>query len=292
MARKKEKLHMINLSLVARATCAAPTYFEPVLMDLNPDVFPESKSNDRSNPINSFGSFIRAKDQEHLVFEDGGTTRNNPADLGLEMARFDLKEKNTTDYKFHLLSLGTGMPRKMKDNEDPTRIYQKPTWTWFCDPTRQDGGADETLYSRVQKDAYEVQLNAFKICYKMQRYAGPGSDYVYTRIQWRLKPRIYANMDNVTPKNMKELMRQEVYQIGEESHPNCIKFRKFVEEAGFVTKNPHSPFEILKPILADEPYCITHIKPKPVKDRSTTTSKTIALTVPEAEESVPLLTAK
>ena len=138
-AKRGDQLHNVDLSLIAKATCATPTYFGTVEIDLR-----EPQEATKLSRLVSFLEYFRRRtsinygkrcyknppcwntyeidasgNKQLFCFEDGGTTSNNPAELLLKLYKLRVREtkeeqigksedEEQEDYEMKILSIGTG----------------------------------------------------------------------------------------------------------------------------------------------------------------------------------------
>jgi patatin-like phospholipase/acyl hydrolase len=172
LAKKKTEENFL-LRAVARATSAAPTYFEPIIADY--------------------------KENEDVAFIDGGVFANNPATLAYCEAKEIWKHKtdkafepdvlpDDQDLPFFMLSLSTG--------HTPKSISGKDAQNW--------GTLD--WVSPLINDIF-MQSVSESTHYMMQHLLPPYTDGTtrYHRIELQI-PKEYSEMDNASGENIKKLI--------------------------------------------------------------------------------------
>ena len=243
MAKKypKNPLHNTTIYDIARATCAAPSFFPPItiktgiLTSLDPQI------------LNSFENNLSGRGEP--LFEDGGTSRNNPTFLGYKLTKYNLKNSDIEieDCDVQILSLGTGSlsgrqdylyksQGKRKRKGIDSFCYTICCHYWFCrqscykccDFTKPSGGLVNIMYKRLIKEPYEVDQKVHLVHLKMVKMSQEFSFIQYTRLQFKLEEYQLLNMDDVTRKNIHKLLLAAFTQVLDEKDDNSKEFKKFL----------------------------------------------------------------
>jgi len=120
---KKCKLQNAPIRKIARATSSAPTYFSPEEFEIDSQSISEEPTHWSS--LDEETKYDRKK----IIFQDGGTTANNPSALGLKLAKMKIiaEGKDPSQYDIKLLSLGTGT---LNGEQEP--LWKQKTKTCHC----------------------------------------------------------------------------------------------------------------------------------------------------------------
>ncbi len=214
--------HNATLIEVGRATSAAPIFLPPIMVRDQLRNLPKLRRPRKSVTWNSLETPEYLRD--HLIYEDGGTTHNNPTELAYKLARMHLKAHgyNHEDFQFQVVSLGTGSENGLE--EDPT-IKEKG---WKKESA--DGGFDNVIRRVFLDDVFSMNVKEWRAHLKVKGKLGdkegdePGSNY--WRIQFRLGKNLTGQMDNSKKDHMDALVRAAesyLYKEGTKEHTDSFK---------------------------------------------------------------------
>jgi len=195
--------HNATLIEVGRATSAAPIYLPPIMFRDPLRRIPKQRQPRKSVAWNSLEAPEYLRD--HLIYEDGGTTHNNPVELAYKLARLQLKAHgyNHEDFQFQVISIGTGS--ESGTEVDPTikeRGWKKES---------ADGGFDNVIRRVFLDDVFSMKVKEWRAHLKVRGKLGhkegaePGSNY--WRIQFELGKGLTGQMDNSKRVHMDALVR-------------------------------------------------------------------------------------
>jgi len=212
-AKIKEKHNYHNhltLPEVVRATSAAPTYFDPIIVKNPVHHQCESQSEKLSLPIICEKHSQEAKfcQRKMLFFEDGGVTCNNPSVKAFEYAKklLRLHELNPSEYQFQVYSIGTGSIRP--EQTDP--VLEHCNNLEISEEARS--GNLHALVRLVSSDPFQIERNAYSNHLKMKRIMShleneTGIEQIYHRLQFKVSPGALQELDKCDRPHMDELIQ-------------------------------------------------------------------------------------
>jgi len=228
---KKDHNYHNNLSLpeVVRATSAAPTYFDPIIVK-NP-IHHQCQDQKLSVPIICEEHSQEAKfcQRKLLFFEDGGVTCNNPSVKAFEYAKnlLRLHGHNPSDYQFQVYSIGTGSTRPQQI--DP--VLEHCNDLEISEDARS--GNLHALVRLVSSDPFQIERNAYSNHLKMKRimnnlYEETKIQQIYFRLQFQVSKEALQELDKCDRPHMDELIEAGKQCV--ETNPvykNMIKSLKY-----------------------------------------------------------------
>jgi len=200
--------HNLGLHQLVRATSAAPTYFNPIIVHnpffwANRDNQRRERNNLRSSEFRD-GYILQAKRRAY-AFEDGGVTCNNPSVKAFKYARdlLDLYGDHPHEYQFQVYSIGTGELEPREYEEIDRDLSSKDTGSGnyhalkrillpaFSDPF------EITKTSRADHEKMEGILNDLHFRTQIPQK--------YFRIQFQAPKEVLEQLDNCDEASMQEL---------------------------------------------------------------------------------------
>jgi len=214
--------HNASIIKVGRATSAAPLFLPPISVGRHR----KERTARRSITWNSTEApeYMRGS----IILEDGGTTHNNPAFLGMKLASAQLKANGYTDdeFQFQVISIGTGS--ETGTEVDPTladKGWKKQS---------ADGGFDNVVRRVFLDDVFGMKAKEWRAHLKVKASLGnkegaePGSNYY--RVQFKLKKDQLGHMDNSKRDHMDGLVESaEGYLFEEDSEKYSTSFQNLVD---------------------------------------------------------------
>ena len=206
--REEDILHGAPLLDIILSTSAAPTYFHPIHFRNENRNWRSDNWQSETAPWDSLKSPVY--NWRRKIFEDGGTTSNNPAEELIRLACLDEKNKDS-DLEIKLLSLSTG---RIGTKEDPTRDPAPSSWYSMWYANYPHGGLDNVIYERLIKFPEEINIRAFDVHRRMKnKFNGEGLKYGYMRPEFKVKKELIDNMDRCGKDDMKSLEEAAVREI-------------------------------------------------------------------------------
>jgi len=221
-----------RLTLVekVRATSAAPTYFDPVIVRHPPSGQEDCNENDE------LCSILKCKGKT-ILYEDGGVTCNNPSVQAFQYARdlLSLNGHNPIEYQFQVYSFGTGSvtgtdnPAKddllkiQKENEKAGNGYwhtlSRMVMFDLADPFR------------IQREARRNHIEIERILRNLQIESGIPQEYF--RIQFKASKSDLEGLDRSDKPHMKKLI-----EYGEDFVNKNEQFKKMIKALDVPVERP------------------------------------------------------
>jgi len=231
---KECKLHNAPIKKIARATSSAPTYFPPEEFEIG--------SRSVSEELTPWSSLDEESeyDRERIIFQDGGTTANNPSLLCLELANKKIRAegKKPSKYNIRLLSLGTGTVSGKQEPlwKQKNQIKSCNCWSllFLCIKGiydnitndklgSKDGGRDDALFNQLLKDPCNVTTNSHNVHMEVKGiFEEQERTQDYLRIQFKISADQLKGMDDYSEKNINKLIKSAEETCKEYNFENDI----------------------------------------------------------------------